>query len=149
MPGIIVGVDGSANARGALDFAMKEAAIRHAPLTVITINDVAASFWTHHPITVPADAAILANARQSATELADKAQAELGDDKPASVTIKAINGFAAAELIEASRDADLLVVGARGGAHSGGLAGHTPIGSVSNKVLHHAECPVVVIPAAK
>jgi nucleotide-binding universal stress UspA family protein len=64
-----------------------------------------------------------------------------------SVTVNAVNGFAATELIEASRDADLIIVGARGRAHVGGLAQHMPIGSVSNKVLHHAECPVVVVPA--
>ena len=148
MPGIIVGVDESANARGALEFAMKEAAVRQAPLTVLTIHEVAASFWTHHPITVPLDDALLEHARAAVTELVDKAAAELGASQPASVTVKAINGFAAAELIEASKDADLIVVGARGGAHSGGLA-HMPLGSVSNKVLHHAECPVAVVPAKR
>lgn len=147
MSGIIVGVDGSANARSALHWAMKEAAVRQEPLTVLTIHEVAASFWTHHPITLPIDEALLENARVAAADLVDKAAADLGESKPA-VTVKAVNGFAAHELIEASKGANLIVVGARGGAHSGGLA-HMPLGSVSNKVLHHAQCPVVVVPAAK
>jgi nucleotide-binding universal stress UspA family protein len=149
MPGIIVGVDGSANARRALEWAMREAAIQHAPLTVMTVNEVAVSFWTHQPITVPADEALLQSARDAATELVANAASELGESRPASVTVKAVNGFAAAELISASQDADLVVVGARGGAHTGGLAQHMPLGSISNKVLHHAECPVVVVPASK
>lgn len=147
MSGIIVGVDGSANARYALQWAVKEAAAKHEPLTVVTVNEVAASFWTHQPITVPADQALLEKARQSATDLVDKTLSELGGPVPASVTVRAVNGFAVDELVNASREADLVVVGARGGAQSGGLAHHTPVGSVSNKVLHHARCPVVVVPA--
>lgn len=149
MPGIIVGVDGSANARYALDWAMKEAAVRHSPLTVMTVNEVAVSFWTHQPVAVPADEILLKSTREAVTELADKAASELGESRPAAFTVTAVNGLAADELIGASRDAELLVVGARGGAHSGGLAQHMPLGSVSNKVLHHALCPVVVVPAGK
>jgi nucleotide-binding universal stress UspA family protein len=117
---------------------------------VLTVNEVAASFWTGNPVTVPADEVLLETARKEATELTNKALAELGQARPASVTVQAVNGFAADELVAASKDADLLVVGARGGAHShGGMAHHSPIGSISNKVLHHAECPVVVVPAKK
>ena len=150
MPGIVVGVDGSANARYALEWAVSEAAVKNAPLTVLTVNEVAASFWTGQPITVPADQVLLETARNEATDLTDKALAEFGESRPSSVTVKAVNGFAADVLIEASQNADLLVVGARGGAHfHGGMASHSPIGSISNKVLHRAECPVVVVPAKK
>lgn len=147
MSGIIVGVDRSANARYALQWAVKEAASKHESLTVLTVNEVAASFWTHQPITVPADRGLLEKARQAATDLVDKTISDHGEPGPASVTVRAVNGFASDELIQASREADLVVVGARGGAQSGGLAHHTPLGSVSNKVLHHSRCPVVVVSA--
>lgn len=147
MSGILVGVDGSANSRPALEWAIKEAAVKHAPLTVLTVHEVAASFWTHRPVAVPADDSLLESSRQAAAELVAKAAIEIGAPQPASVTVRAVNGFAAAELIGASRDADLIVLGARGGPNDGGLAQHMPIGSVSNKVLHHAECPVVIVPA--
>lgn len=114
---------------------------------MVTVNEVAASFWTHSPMTVPADVALLDKARKAAEDLTEKAVADLGQSHPGSVTVHAVNGFAADELISASRDSDLLVVGARGGAQSGGLASHTPLGSISNKVLHRSECPVVVVPA--
>jgi nucleotide-binding universal stress UspA family protein len=150
MPGIVVGVDGSANARYALEWAVEEAAIKNQPLTVLTVNEVAASFWSGHPVAVPADEVLLETARKEAAELTDEAVAQVGESRPASVTVTAVNGFAAEELISASRDADLLVVGARGGAHArGGMGHHAPLGSISNKVLHRAECPVVVVPARK
>jgi nucleotide-binding universal stress UspA family protein len=128
---------------------MREAAIRHAPLTVLTVHEVAASFWTGNPVTVPADHALLEDARKAAASLAGKAASEFGDARPASVAVTAVNGFAADELISASKEADLLVVGASGGAQSSGMAHHMPLGSISNKVLHHARCPVVVVPASE
>ena len=45
MPQIIVGIDGSSHSSAALDWAMREAAIHHQPLTVLTIQEVAASGW--------------------------------------------------------------------------------------------------------
>jgi nucleotide-binding universal stress UspA family protein len=149
MPGITVGVDGSANARHALEWAMQEAVIRHAPLTVLIVHEVAASFWTHRPVTVPVDKEVLESSQEAVTQLVDQIVADRSESRPETVTVKAVNGFAATELINASQHADLVVVGARGGAQSGGLAQHTPLGSISNKVLHHAHCPVVVVPASR
>jgi nucleotide-binding universal stress UspA family protein len=148
MPGIVVGIDGSANARSALAWAASEAAARHAPLTVLTVHEISHGFWTGRPVVLSADEDQLAAAKAAATELADKAVSELGEAKPASVTVKAVSGFAADELLAAANGADILVLGARGGAQASGLAAHSPIGSVSNKVLHRAKCPVVVIPAS-
>ena len=148
MPGIVVGIDGSANARPALAWAVSEAAARRAPLIVLTVHEISNSLWTGRPVVLSADEDQLAAAKAAATELTEQAVSELGTDKPASVTVRAVNGAAADELLAAASGADMLVLGARGGAQASGLAAHSPIGSVSNKVLHRAHCPVVVIPAS-
>jgi nucleotide-binding universal stress UspA family protein len=142
MAGITVGVDGSHGAHRALEWAMKEAAVRNVRLTVLTVHEVAASAWTGNPIILGADAPELQKASDAAQEAATKAATELGESRPASVTVRAVNGFPAQELIDASRDADLLVVGSRG---AGGFA-RLLMGSVSSQVVHHAHCPVVVVP---
>src|SRR5215469_14329702 len=142
MSGITVGIDGSAHSSRALEWALNEGAARHAPVTVLTVHSVPMSGWTGNPITLPRDAADLQSERQAAEELTAKALSQLGDAQPSSVTVRAIIGFPAEELIEASRTADLMVVGSRG---AGGFA-RLLIGSVSGQVVQHAHCPVVVVP---
>ena len=145
MPGIVVGVDGSAGSVRALDWAAREAAIRHTGLTVLTVNPTLISQWTGKPERYPADTAAQDTARQAAQEAALKITSELGDAQPATVTVEAVSGSPAGELINASRDADLLVVGARGGGGFTALL----MGSVSSQVVNHAAVPVVVVPAAR
>lgn len=141
MPGITVGVDGSQHAQPALDWAVKEAGIRHAPLTVVTVHEVASNHWTGHPITLPPDAADQDKAQQAAEAAVTKAVEAAGEPKPASVTVRAVSGIPAQELISASQDADLVVVGRRGG---GGFA-TLMLGSTSTQVVQHAKSPVVVV----
>jgi nucleotide-binding universal stress UspA family protein len=142
MPGIAVGVDGSGHSQQALDWAAREAALKQAPLTVISVHQVAANHWTGNPIISEQDRPEEDKVRKAAEEAAQEAVGRLGEAKPASVTVRAVSGLPARELIDASRDADLLVVGSRG---SGGFAS-LMLGSVSNQVVHHASCPVVVVP---
>ena len=143
MSGIIVGVDGSGHSELALQWAMNEAAARHAALTVLTVDPVALSAWTGAPIRSEADEPAREHAELAAREAADNALAKLaGESRPDSVTVRAFSGNAAEELINASRGADLVVVGSRG---AGGFS-RLMMGSVSSQLAHHAHCPVVIIP---
>jgi nucleotide-binding universal stress UspA family protein len=145
MPGIVVGVDGSTGSQRALEWAAQEASLQHASLTVLTVHQVVASAWTGHAITYPADATAVEIARKAAEETALKVTSQLGDAQPGSVTVKAVSGLIAPELVAASRDADLVVVGSRG---AGGFASLL-LGSVSSQVVSHASCPVVVVPPTR
>lgn len=145
MSGIVVGIDGSHNASHAMEWAMTEAAIRKTPLTVVAVNSVIASYWTGAPIELPGDEDKVAEIRKTAEAAVAKCAEELGAGRPESVTVTAISGFPAQALVEASSGADLLVVGTRGGGGFGALM----VGSVCNQVVHHAHCPVVVVPSGK
>jgi nucleotide-binding universal stress UspA family protein len=142
MSGITVGIDGSSHSARALEWALNEAAMKHARLTVLTVHSVPMSGWTGNPLVLPGDADDQENARQGAEEMTLKAIAQLGDVHPPSVTVRAVSGYPAEELINASKEADLLVVGSHG---AGGFA-RLMTGSVSNYVVHHAHCPVAIIP---
>ena len=142
MPGITVGIDGSDHSQRALELAIKEAAIRNTPLTVLAVHQVAGNHWTSNPEIYPADAPEAEKMRQSAQELVQKLIEASGGPGP-SVTVRAVSGIAAQELIKASNDSDLVVVSSRGG---GGFA-RLMLGSTSGQVVQHSACPVVVIPA--
>ena len=141
MPGIIVGVDGSGHSQRALIRAMKEAAAHHAPLTVITVHQAVVGFGGG-PVVYPEDPPETERAREAAQAETDKALAEVGEPRPESVTVTAVHGFPAEVLIEASRDADMVVLGSRG---VGGF-GRLMMGSVTSQVAHHATCPVLIVP---
>jgi nucleotide-binding universal stress UspA family protein len=141
MSGITVGIDGSSHSARALEWALKEAAITHARLTVLIVHSVAVSGWSGNPILLPGDVDDREKAYQGAEEMTLKAIAQLGQAQPPPVTVRVVTGFPAEELIKASNDADLLVVGSHG---AGGFA-RMIMGSVSNQVARHAYCPVVVV----
>ncbi len=143
MPGIVVGVDGSEHSRRALEWAVREAGLRRAALTVLAVQQVASNAWTGHPELYPVDQPAAEAVRRAAEDAVQKAVTQVGDPAPASVTVRAVSGLAAQELVSASSDADLVVVGSRG---SGGFS-QLLLGSVSHQVVSHAACPVVVIPA--
>jgi nucleotide-binding universal stress UspA family protein len=143
MPGIIVGVDGSGHSRRALDWAIREAAIRHTPLTVLTVQQVMRSFWAG-PMLYAEDTELAENARKLAQDETDEALGELaGDARPPEVTVLGVPGLPAEEILAVAKDADMIVVGSRG---AGGFK-KLLMGSVASQVTHHARVPVVVIPA--
>lgn len=141
MPGIVVGIDGSGHSQLALEWAMNEAVIRRAPLTVIHVHEAIAG-WYGGVATFGDDAERTEQARVAAQEETDKVLANLGESRPESVTVMAVHGFPVDELIRASGDADMVVLGSRG---AGGFA-RLVMGSVTAQVSAHAHCPVVIVP---
>ncbi len=141
MSGIIVGVDGSGHSQRALEWAIREAALRHAPLTVLTVHQAIRGYYGGVS-SFPDDPQRTEEARVAAQAETDKVLAALGESHPESVTVKAVNGFPVEELISASRGADMIVLGSRG---AGGFS-RLMLGSVTSQVAQHAHCPVLIVP---
>ncbi len=142
MPGIIVGVDGSGHSQRALEWAMKEAALRHEALNVITVHQAVKGYYGTAVIN-PEDRALTEQAREAARAEADKVLAGLGESRPDAVTVTAVNGFPVEEILAAAEDADMIVLGSRG---VGGF-NRLLLGSVSSQIAQHAHCPVLIVPA--
>jgi len=138
---VVVGVDGSDNGWRALDWAVGEAKLRGATLRIVCAFEdpvatvgLGTAFGAGAPITV--DPTLIEGA---AKDVADEAIRRVSGvpvdvvarcDRPADV------------LVEESAGCSMLVVGSRGHSAMGNLL----LGSVSNHVVHHARCPIVIVP---
>lgn len=79
---------------------------------------------------------------EGARKVLDEAVVQaFGPETPANVTSTLIRSHPREGLIDASRDADMVVVGRRGHGGFGGLL----LGSVSSAIVAHAHCPVLVV----
>ncbi|MFD1545061.1 universal stress protein [Nonomuraea guangzhouensis] len=136
---IVVGVDGSPQSLSAVDWAAREAAARQYRLRIVH-----AFLWPlmgvslEPPVMGPPDAGLQQEAEQLLRTATDRARQiapalDISTDLPVCAP--------AAALIDASRDAALVVVGHRG---LGGFTGLL-VGSVGVQTAAHAACPVVVV----
>lgn len=139
---VVVGVDGSPSSHLALQWAIDEAAARHARLAVVH------AWWAPY-VVLPVGVSIVPLDRHTFIEGSTRMLHEMADGalsravrRPADVQLLPIEAPAAQGLLDRSKNAGMLVVGSRG---RGGLAGLL-LGSVSQQCLHHAECAVVVVP---
>jgi nucleotide-binding universal stress UspA family protein len=131
---IVVGVDGSEGSKKALGWAADQAALTHATLRVVTAWHVHVGFG--FPPMLPVSYEEPARRELEATTLA-----VLGHSPACLVEAELKQGHPRQVLVDASIDADLLVVGSRG---LGGFAGML-LGSVSEYCASHAKCTVVIV----
>jgi len=141
MPGIVVGIDGSGHSQLALEWALKEAALRRVPVTVVAVHEAVRGFFSG-PTSYAHDPEQTEKVQATVREETEKVLATLGEhERPESVTIHAVHGFPVEEILKAGQHAELIVVGSRG---AGGFARMT-MGSVAYQVSEHAPCPVTIV----
>jgi nucleotide-binding universal stress UspA family protein len=133
---IVVGVDGSEPSLKALRWAAQQARLTGATLRVLTTWEVATG--TGWVPTFPVDYDPQAVARQALDEAITET---LGADPDVAVERIVKEGHAAPVLLAAAKDADLLVVGSHGHDAFAGML----IGSVSEHLVRHAPCAIVVV----
>ena len=139
---IVVGVDGTKSSERALAWAYAEAARRGAPLRAVTT-------WLWDPgDAVPLGGTPTIDLELVAREIQDGAlnpvikAAEAAVPQQVEVIRQVLRGTPADALIAASKGAELVVVG----THGRGPVRQFLMGSVSQAVIRHAKCPVVVMP---
>lgn len=137
---VVAGFDGSLTAETVLTTAFDAAEARDCPLTILRAFRPSMPAW---PSDAPppeilnattAQAALEADLRSTVLPLADKYPT-------VPVTVEVAGGNPARLLVAASQEAQLVVVGSRG---HGGFVGLL-LGSVGLHLIHHAECPVLVV----
>lgn len=133
--GIVVGFDESPSAAQALRWGRAFGAARGLPVRVLMAWD----YLSQHQVDPEAPFDPTYDEQSAAGVLDELVVRVLGSSD--GVECVAVLDRAGEALVQASQDAELLVVGARG---LGGFRGLL-LGSVSRQVLHHAMCPVAVV----
>ncbi|TMS00367.1 universal stress protein [Nonomuraea basaltis] len=132
---IVVGHDGSSHADLALEYAMEQAAARRARVRVLHAR--------RYPVRAPHPAGYGPSPAGEVAELGPRLTPWREKYPDTEVIESIVDGHPVPALVQASKGADLVVVGTRG---LGGFTGMV-LGSVSHGVLHRARCPVAVVPA--
>ncbi len=139
---LVVGVDGSESATSAVRWAAREAILRRAKLDLVSAWEVSVSIVGYGLGFAEMSGEMMKGLEQNAEEtLAAAAEVARKGSPDIEIETRAVQGQAADVLMEAARDADLLVVGSRG---MGGFR-ELLLGSVSQQCAHHATCPVVIV----
>ncbi|WP_051581529.1 universal stress protein [Pseudonocardia acaciae] len=137
---IVVGVDGSDPSLVALRYALSEATRRDARLTVVTAYDPPEYWSVAYGATMPVTSREIENSVRVRTQrILDDELAAI--PSPPAVELIVTGGSASVALIDAAREADLLVVGHRG---RGGVRS-VVLGSVGLQCVLNAPCAVTVV----
>ncbi len=136
---VVVGIDGSQHSRMAFDYAMEHASVIGKQVTTVTSWNVEVVDGV--VVTEPGSPQWEAVQRRYRT-MAEETIADIRDRHPeVSVDVQVLHGRAAESITGVAEGADLVVIGSRG---RGGFRGML-LGSVSQRVLTLATCPVAVL----
>jgi nucleotide-binding universal stress UspA family protein len=140
---IVVGVDGSSASENALRWAIDEARYRGAKIDAVHAFSYPAIGGLASAAGAGIDWEDLAiGARKLVADAVDRARRSCPAGHDVGIRPMAVAGAATEILLDAAKEADLLVLGTRG---HGGLSGLL-LGSVSNYCSHHSLCPLVLVP---
>jgi nucleotide-binding universal stress UspA family protein len=141
---ILVGTDGSDTATTAVRYAIDLAHQLGARLQIVSAYEpVSRQRLRHESIEAPSDVQWMVNPREDVLALLDRAAAEARSAGVADVDTFARQGDAADAIIDVAEEvrSDLIVVGNRGMTG----AKRFLLGSVPDKVSHHAPCSVLIV----
>lgn len=141
--GILVGVDGSPESEAAIRWATTEAIMRDRPLTLMHAIPPVVVSWPVAYLEASFADSQAASAREAIEKAQKTVQASAGESQPPAVRTEMRHTDAPSALVNASREADMTVVGSRGM----GAVGRAILGSVSSGLVHHGHGPIAIIHA--
>ena len=139
-PGLIVGVDGSAASKAAVDWAARDASMRSVSLTLVHVASGLAGTWPQTPPPIGFGEWQQQRGRRIIDEAVSIVEEATRATGPIRVKSEMYYSAVVPTLVDMSKEADMVVVGCRGQGAFGAL-----LGSVSSGLIHHAHCPVAVI----
>jgi nucleotide-binding universal stress UspA family protein len=142
---IVVGVDGSEHARRTLQWGVDEARLRKWVVIAVHAYTIPTAFVAPEPmlgVEPPVTAPEYIERLEEAAKRLLAEEIDQVDSDDVTIEGRVVTGSAPDALLRAAREGDLLVLGSRG---LGGFKGLL-LGSVSQQVVHHAPCPVVILP---
>jgi len=139
--GIVVGVDGSAASNHAVCWAVREAAMRHVPLTLAHMVNAAVPMYPAMPLSLGIAVWQEDEGRQILEQAVKMAEDVLKSDPRIAIKSELRCSPPVPTLVELSQEAEMVVVG----SHGRGAVARVVLGSVSSGVVQRASCPVAII----
>jgi nucleotide-binding universal stress UspA family protein len=139
--GILVCIDGSAASDAAVAWATHEAIMRRLPITLMHAVAPVVVGWPVGQLYTAMPDWQKETAQHALGQARKTISANQSESEPPEIRTNMVYSSIVSALIEASKDAWIIVVGSQGL----GALGHLLLGSVTSALLHHAHCPVAVI----
>jgi len=139
--GIVVGIDGSPGSDAAVSWAAREASLRGETLTLLHAVQPVVVSWSISASQVSIADWQEENARRAVDQARNGVGAALDPDLQRDVRSEVLYAHPVDALVDASKDARMIVVG----SHGRGALGRLLMGSVSRGVVEYAHCAVAVV----
>jgi nucleotide-binding universal stress UspA family protein len=139
--GVLVCVDGSAASDAAVAWATREAILRQLPVTLFHAVQPVVVGWPVGQLYADVPEWQQENGQHVIDQARKTLMSGLGGSEPPEIRTEMVYSGVVPALIEASKDAWMVVAGSQGM----GALGRLLLGSVTTALLHYAHCPVAVI----
>ena len=139
--GILVGADGSAASDAAVAWAAGEAVLRNVPVTLMHVAAPVVVGWPVGELYPEMPEWQRDNARDAIERARTACASGVGAGTPPRIQTEVVYANVVPTLVDASRQATMIVAGSVGM----GALGRLLLGSLSTALLHHAHCPVVIV----
>ena len=139
--GVLVCLDGSTASDAAVAWGTREAIMRQLPITLVQVVAPVVVGWPVGQLYADMPEWQMDNGKHVIDRARKTLSTSLGGSQPPEIHAEVVYSNIVPALIDASKDAWMIVAGSQGL----GALGRLLLGSVTTGLVHHAHCPVAVI----